>query len=84
MIHACTIEDETLIGMGATVMDGCVVEKGAIVAAGANVTPGTKVPSGQIWAGNPAKFLRELTEDEKNFISQSAVNYYGTDFVSSE
>lgn len=56
-------------------MDGAVVQKGAIVAAGANVTPGTVVPTGQIFAGNPAKFLRNLTEEEMDFIGQSAMNY---------
>ena len=51
------------------------MEKGAIVAAGALVTPGKIVPSGQIWAGTPAKFLRELEEGEADFILQSANNY---------
>ena len=51
------------------------VEKGAIVAAGSLVTPGKTVPSGQIWAGSPAKFLRELEEGEADFILQSANNY---------
>ena len=51
------------------------VEKGAIVAAGALVTPGKTVPSGQIWAGTPAKFLREMEEGEADFILQSANNY---------
>ena len=75
VIHACTIEDEALVGMGAVVMDGAVVQKGAIVAAGANVTPGTKVPSGAIFAGNPAKFLRDISDEENEFIGQSAINY---------
>ena len=51
------------------------IEKGAIVAAGAVLTPGKTVPSGQIWAGNPAKYLRDLEADESNFILQSANNY---------
>ena len=51
------------------------VEKGAIVAAGAVLTPGKTVPSGQIWAGNPAKYLRDLEADESNFILHSANNY---------
>ena len=46
-LHACTLEDEAFVGMGATVMDGVTVKKGAMVAAGAVVTPGTTVPSGK-------------------------------------
>ena len=48
-VHACTIGDNSLIGMGATVLDGAKVESGAIVAAGSVVSPRTVVPSGQVW-----------------------------------
>lgn len=51
------------------------VQKGSILAAGSTLTPKKTVPSGEIWAGNPAKFLRELDEEEANFILQSANNY---------
>ena len=51
------------------------VEKGSILAAGSVLTPKKVVPTGQVWAGNPAKFLRELDEDEASFILQSANNY---------
>ena len=51
------------------------VEKSAIVAAGAVLTPNKTVPTGQIWAGNPAKYLRDLDADESSFILQSANNY---------
>lgn len=74
-IHAATIEDNTVIGMGATVMDGAKVEKQSIVAAGALVTPGTVVKTNQVWAGVPAKYLRDLLEGEAEFISQSAEGY---------
>ena len=74
-LHGCTIEAESLVGMGATVLDGAVVEKHAMVAAGAVVTMGTRVPSGQVWAGSPAKYLRDLTPEEVAFLSQSAGNY---------
>jgi len=60
IIHACTIEDYSFIGMGAIIMDLAKVEKYAMVAAGAVVTPGKIVKSGQIWAGNPAKYFREF------------------------
>ncbi|KAG1657675.1 hypothetical protein FOA52_013769 [Chlamydomonas sp. UWO 241] len=74
-IHACTIGDNVLIGMGASVLDGCKIGSGSIVAAGAVVPPGKVVPPGQVWAGSPAKFLRNLEADEKDFISASASNY---------
>jgi len=77
VLHACTLEDESFVGMGATVLDGAVVEKGAMVAAGSLVTQKTRIPSGQIWAGNPARFLRNLTTEELSFIKVSADNYAG-------
>merc|ERR1719161_1724654 len=61
ILHACTVEDESFIGMGCKVMHGAVVEKNAMIAAGAVVTPGTRVPTGQIWSGCPAKILRTLS-----------------------
>ena len=75
IVHACTIEDEVLIGMGAKVLDGVIVRKGAIVAAGSVVAPGTEVPSGQVWAGCPARYLRDLEPAEEDFLSLSAENY---------
>ena len=65
LLHACTIEDRAFIGMRATVMDQAVIESGAMVAAGALVTPRKRVTSGQLWAGNPARFLRELKDSER-------------------
>ncbi len=75
LLHACRLEDACFVGMRATIMDGAVVESGGWVAAGALVTPGKRVPKGQIWAGNPAKFFRELNEEEQRFIMISAENY---------
>ncbi|KAI3450969.1 hypothetical protein Pfo_007634 [Paulownia fortunei] len=75
VLHGCTVEDETFVGMGATLLDGVIVEKHAMVAAGALVRQNTRIPSGEVWGGNPAKFLRKLTDDEIAFISQSAINY---------
>lgn len=74
-VHACTIGDNSLVGMGATVLDGCEVEAGSIVAAGAVVPPRTKVKSGEVWAGNPAKKLRVVEPEERDFITSSAKNY---------
>jgi carbonic anhydrase/acetyltransferase-like protein (isoleucine patch superfamily) len=64
MLHACVLEDFSFVGMNATVMDAAVVERDAMVAAGALVTPGKRVPSGELWAGRPAKKMRDLTDDE--------------------
>lgn len=75
LLHACTLEDDCFIGMHATVMDFATVESGAMVGAGALVTPGKTVPTGQIWSGNPAKYFRDLKDEEKEFISISAQNY---------
>ncbi|MBV8939662.1 MAG: gamma carbonic anhydrase family protein [Alphaproteobacteria bacterium] len=75
LLHACTLEDNSFIGMRATLMDGVVVENGAQVAAGALVTPGKRIPTGELWAGSPARLFRKLTPEEQAFISESADNY---------
>ena len=62
LLHACTVEDRAFIGMRAAVMDQAVVESGAMVAAGALVTPRKRVGSGELWAGTPARRLREMSE----------------------
>lgn len=75
LLHACTLEDDCFIGMHATVMDHAVVEKGAMLAAGALLAPHKRVPTGELWAGNPAKLFREMKQSEKDFIPVSAQNY---------
>jgi len=75
LLHACTLEDDCFIGMGASLLDGSTVKSGAYLAAGALLTPNKSVPSGQMWAGNPAKFFRDVTPQEAEFISISASNY---------
>ncbi|SIS74942.1 gamma carbonic anhydrase family protein [Insolitispirillum peregrinum] len=73
VIHACTLESGSFVGMGATVLDGAVVESGGMLAAGATLTPGKRLPRGELWAGAPAKKLRDLSEDEMaGFIRQCA------------
>jgi carbonic anhydrase/acetyltransferase-like protein (isoleucine patch superfamily) len=62
VLHGCTVEDDVLIGMGATVLNGAVIGKGSLVAAGATVLGGTQVPPGSLVAGLPAKVRRELDE----------------------
>ncbi len=75
LLHACTLEDNCFIGMHSTVMDNAVVETGAMVGAGALVTPNKRIPKGEIWGGNPAKLLRPLKQEEKDFIKISENNY---------
>ena len=75
VIHACTLEDRSFVGMRAVVMDQAVVESGAMVAAGALVTPGKRVPSGQLWSGSPARFSRDLRRDELDFMAYLSDHY---------
>ena len=62
MIHGCSLHDRAFVGLGAIVMDGCEIEGDAMLAAGAMLTPGKRIPAGQLWAGRPAKYVRELSE----------------------
>lgn len=75
VIHACTIEDYSLIGMGAIILDNATVGKYCLIAAGAVVTMGMNIPEGMLVAGVPGKVIRPLTDDEKKFLAQSAQNY---------
>lgn len=75
LLHACTIGDCAFIGMQACVMDDAIVESKAMVAAGALVTSGKIIPSGQLWGGRPAKYMRDLTEEELGFLQFSADRY---------
>lgn len=75
IVHAATVQNRCLIGMGAIILDGVTVEKGAMIAAGAVVTPNKTIPSCQLWGGNPARYMRDVTPDETLFLTQSAENY---------
>jgi len=75
LIHACTLEDNSFIGMKATVMDLAIVESGAMVAAGSIVTPGKRVKSGQLWAGTPARYVRDLKESDLEMMKYTAPHY---------
>ena len=74
-LHACTLEDGAFVGMGAVVMDGAVVEGGAMVAAGALLSPGKRVKKGEVYAGVPGKFFRQMTAEEVAYIPWSAEHY---------
>ncbi len=75
LLHACLLQDGCMIGMGATVMDYAVVETGAWVGAGALVTPGKRVPSGELWMGQPARFVRPVSNAEAETIVLIAQRY---------
>ncbi|MEO6001718.1 MAG: gamma carbonic anhydrase family protein [Opitutus sp.] len=75
IVHACTIEDECLIGMGATVLDGARIGARSIVGAGAVVTQRMIVPPGSMVLGTPAKVVRALSESEQNGLRSWAEKY---------
>ena len=75
IIHACTVEDSCLIGMGSILLDGAVIGRGSLVGAGALVTPGTRIPPNSLVIGSPAKVKRELNDKEREQISYGASHY---------
>ena len=81
LVHGCTIKDNVLVGMGSIIMDDCIVESNSIIAAGAVVTQGTHVPAGSIFAGMPAKKIKdispELSKGEIDRIANAYVKYSG-------
>ena len=77
IVHACTVGDECLIGMGATILDGAEIGAQSIVGANALVTGGTKVPPGSLVLGSPAKVVRALTPEERAGLKYWAEKYVG-------
>lgn len=75
MIHACTIEDECLIGMQATILDGAVIGTQSIIGAHSLVTQGTVIPPGSLAVGVPAKVVRQLTPVERAKVKTWAEKY---------
>jgi len=75
IIHACNIGDYCLVGMGACILDGAVIEANAFIAAGAVLGPGKVVRSGELWAGNPARLMRRLSEKDIEGLRYSADHY---------
>jgi gamma-carbonic anhydrase len=78
VLHACTVEDEVLVGMGAILLDGSVIGRRSIVGAGALVTAGTEVPPGSLVMGAPARILRSLSGEEQDRIRRWAERYVVT------
>jgi carbonic anhydrase/acetyltransferase-like protein (isoleucine patch superfamily) len=75
MVHGCVLHDRAFVGLGAIVMDGCEIEGDAMLAAGAMLTPGRRIPSGQLWAGRPAKYIRDLSEADIAGMRAGVVHY---------
>ncbi len=75
IIHACTIEDFCLIGMGARVLDGAVVKRHGFVGAGAVIAPGKTVGEAELWLGNPARMVRRLSDREIEQLHYSSGHY---------
>jgi carbonic anhydrase/acetyltransferase-like protein (isoleucine patch superfamily) len=75
VLHACTLGDRCLVGMGAVVLDGAVLEPDSLVAAGSVVSSNKRVESGTLWRGNPARPARDLTEAEISYLRYSARHY---------
>lgn len=75
MLHGCTVGSRVMIGMQAMVMDGAVIEDEVILAAGSLVSPGKRLRSGWLYRGRPAEPVRELTDEEREFLTYVAGNY---------
>lgn len=75
VVHACTVGDYCLIGIGAIILDGAVLEDYVMLGAGALVPPGRKLESGYLYVGTPARQVRPLNESEKEFLEYSSKQY---------
>ena len=74
-IHACKINNYALIGMGSVILDNSFIDEFGFIAAGAVVTPGTKINKHELWAGNPAKFIRKVSDIEIDLMKNTPVVY---------
>lgn len=75
MLHGCTLGSRILVGMGAIIMDGVIVQDDVFIGAGTLVPPNKILKSGYLYVGNPMKQARILNDDERAFLTQSAINY---------
>lgn len=75
LLHACTIEDNSFVGMGSIILDRATIASQGMLAAGGVLTPGKTIPAGELWAGNPAKLLRPLKQAELDWFPGSAEHY---------
>lgn len=75
LLHACTVQDTCLIGMGSVVLDGAVIEAGTMIGAGSLVPPGKVLESGYLYLGSPVRRVRDLNEEERSYLGYSAAHY---------
>lgn len=75
ILHACDVEDDCLIGMGAIILDKARIGRGSVVGAGALITPGTDIPPGSLVLGSPARVKRPVDERERAWITGGAAHY---------
>ena len=75
IVHGCVVGNECVVGMGAVVLTGAVLEDNCLVGAGAIVTGKTHAPAGSLLLGNPAKIVKELTQEQRQELKQDAENY---------
>jgi carbonic anhydrase/acetyltransferase-like protein (isoleucine patch superfamily) len=75
IVHACTLHDRAFVGMGATVLDGAVIESDGMLAAGAVLAPGKRIGAGELWAGVPARKLRDMPGEELARNAHIALHY---------
>jgi carbonic anhydrase/acetyltransferase-like protein (isoleucine patch superfamily) len=75
ILHGCTVADDCLIGMGARILNGAVIEPECIVGAGALVTEGKLFDRGSLIVGAPARLVRQITEEERQLLRESAAHY---------
>lgn len=75
ILHACTIGNHVLVGMGSTVLDGAVLEDGAMLGANSLVSPGKVLEGGYLWLGSPARKVRALRDSEREWLRYSAQHY---------
>jgi carbonic anhydrase/acetyltransferase-like protein (isoleucine patch superfamily) len=75
IVHACTVGNEVLIGMGATILDGSVIGEQSLIGAGSLVTPGTTIPAGSMVLGSPARVVRQLAPEERTRLKYWAEKY---------
>jgi len=75
VVHGCRVEDNVLIGMGAIIMDGAVIGSNSVIAAGAVVLPGTVVEPDSMYAGMPAKRIKDISPEMREVIARTAKNY---------
>lgn len=75
LLHACRLHDRAFVGMRASVLDGATIESNAMVAAGGLLTPRKTIPSGELWAGSPAKKMRDINDQDKKMMDWTAPHY---------